>query len=190
MNEIVKICKIHGPLTLEQTRKDGTKFRCKACRIKTNKETYYKHREKRVATSQAWKEKNREKYRLWAREDRKKNPEKYREQARKRRDRVGSKMVLSEILRIHKVSKDEYEQMINDQSNLCAICGSLETRKSRSFDSTTRLCIDHCHNCREKGNKDIRGLLCHACNIGLGKFKDNIDLMEKAISYLKKHNCN
>lgn len=190
MNEIVKICKIHGPLTLEQTRKDGTKFRCKTCRMETNRKTYYKHREKRVATSQAWKEKNREKYRLWAREDRAKYPEKYRFLERRRREKEGSKLVLREILRMHSVSREDYEKMVSSQNNLCAICQNPETRKSRVANAPTRLSIDHCHSCRKNRKKDVRGLLCHDCNTGIGKFKDNIDLMEKAIEYLKKHQCN
>ena len=40
------------------------------------------------------------------------------------------------------------------------------------------LCIDHCHITGK-----IRGLLCSACNIGLGKFKDKPDLLKKAAEY-------
>jgi hypothetical protein len=42
--------------------------------------------------------------------------------------------------------------------------------------------IDHCHK-----NRHIRALLCHNCNTGIGKFNDDINLLEKAIEYLKKH---
>ena len=45
-----------------------------------------------------------------------------------------------------------------------------------------KLSIDHCHN-----TKKIRGLLCHYCNMALGLFKDNTDIMQKAIEYLKTH---
>jgi len=42
------------------------------------------------------------------------------------------------------------------------------------------LSIDHDH---ETGL--ARGFLCRQCNIALGHFKDSIDLLERAIAYLK-----
>ena len=51
----------------------------------------------------------------------------------------------------------------------CLICGSSE-----------RLHIDHCHT-----TGVVRGLLCHYCNIGVGMFKDNPELLIKAVSYIK-----
>ena len=48
--------------------------------------------------------------------------------------------------------------------------------------SKRRLCVDHCHT---TGN--VRGLLCDTCNTALGKFRDNIDLLNEAIKYLKKY---
>ena len=40
--------------------------------------------------------------------------------------------------------------------------------------------IDHNH----KTNK-IRGILCGNCNMGLGHFKDNLDVLKNAIKYLE-----
>jgi len=31
--------------------------------------------------------------------------------------------------------------------------------------------------------------LCHWCNSALGLFKDNTDVLEKALDYLKEHNA-
>ncbi len=45
------------------------------------------------------------------------------------------------------------------------------------------LSVDHCHK-----TNVVRGLLCNECNSGLGKFKDNIDVMASAISYLQQNN--
>ena len=53
----------------------------------------------------------------------------------------------------------------------CFICGLDKDRRN--------LCVDHCHTTGK-----VRGLLCDNCNVGLGRFKDNITLLEKAIKYL------
>ena len=42
-------------------------------------------------------------------------------------------------------------------------------------------CLDHDHNTGE-----IRGWLCHKCNTGLGRFKDSISYLYRAIKYLLK----
>jgi len=71
------------------------------------------------------------------------------------------------------ISLDEYNQLYKKQNGLCAICGNPENGK--------KLSIDHCH----KTDK-IRGLLCQCCNWGLGSFKDNPKLLNKAIEYLQQ----
>ena len=52
--------------------------------------------------------------------------------------------------------------------NVCMICGSTE-----------KICIDHCHHTGE-----VRGLLCRACNIGLGMLGDNLYGLQLAMNYL------
>lgn len=42
--------------------------------------------------------------------------------------------------------------------------------------------IDHCHS-----TGVVRGALCHRCNIALGYFSDDIELLLECIRYLKKH---
>ena len=42
--------------------------------------------------------------------------------------------------------------------------------------------IDHDHRTGK-----IRQLLCHYCNCGLGSFEDNVERLNKAVEYLKKH---
>lgn len=70
-----------------------------------------------------------------------------------------------------------YEDMLLKQEGKCAICGSTESNNVR----TSNFCVDHCH---ETGN--IRGLLCHNCNMHLGYAKDNVSILEKSIAYLEK----
>ncbi len=42
--------------------------------------------------------------------------------------------------------------------------------------------VDHDH-----ATLKIRGILCGACNKAIGKFEDNIEFLENAISYLREH---
>lgn len=65
---------------------------------------------------------------------------------------------------------DEFESMLLAQRNKCAICFN-------DFSSTPF--VDHCH----KSGK-VRGLLCNSCNTGIGLFKDDPKLLQKAIEYL------
>lgn len=71
----------------------------------------------------------------------------------------------------HGLTKDQFNQMLENQAHKCLIC---ET----DIDKTSH--IDHCH-----GTGKIRGILCGKCNKGLGQFEDNIELMKKAIKYLE-----
>ena len=67
------------------------------------------------------------------------------------------------------------EKMKNAQQNKCAICGTHKDELKK------KLAVDHCH---ESGK--IRGLLCGNCNNGLGIYKDNINYLGKAITYLRE----
>lgn len=79
----------------------------------------------------------------------------------------------AQLKRNYKITPEQYDSMFAIQKGLCAICGEPETGK-REF-----LCVDHDHE-----TKRVRGLLCHDCNIGLGKFKDDPTRLNKAIWYL------
>lgn len=63
----------------------------------------------------------------------------------------------------------------------CDICGTSEPG-GKGFH------IDHDHACcGAKGScgNCVRGLLCGACNSGLGQFRDSVDRMKQAIVYLE-----
>ena len=74
-------------------------------------------------------------------------------------------------LRIYGVSVGDYEQLLVEQDYRCAICGSPGGER--------QLAIDHDHTTNR-----IRGLLCTSCNAGIGQFKENPELLQKAIDYL------
>jgi hypothetical protein len=68
--------------------------------------------------------------------------------------------------------------MYEEQNGVCWIC---EKRTRGRGEEKNTLAVDHNH----KTGK-IRGLLCSNCNTGLGNLRDSIELLEKAITYLKE----
>lgn len=74
----------------------------------------------------------------------------------------------------------EHSEMLIKQKNVCAICLNPESVMRNGY--IKKLAIDHCHE-----NGKIRGLLCQFCNAGIGYFKDNPELLQSAIIYLKQY---
>lgn len=72
------------------------------------------------------------------------------------------------------VTPVEYNELFAQQNGCCAICGRHQSNL------TKRLAVDHNHITGE-----IRGLLCHKCNQGIGLLQDDYDLLIKAAKYLK-----
>jgi hypothetical protein len=77
----------------------------------------------------------------------------------------------------YNITYEDYEKILEDQNYCCAICGEEENGNSRT---SGRLFVDHCHSTGK-----VRGLLCSRCNHGLGHFRDNPNLLNNAIQYLK-----
>jgi Recombination endonuclease VII/NUMOD3 motif len=73
------------------------------------------------------------------------------------------------------MSIDEYADLSKQQKGLCAICEKTPQGKRP-------LGIDHCH-----ATGKARELLCSKCNVLIGYSSDSVDILEKAIAYLKKH---
>ncbi|MFE5290330.1 endonuclease VII domain-containing protein [Nocardia sp. NPDC056611] len=78
------------------------------------------------------------------------------------------------------ISWEQYQQMIADCDNRCAICGNHETELI--YGELKALAIDHCHTTGQ-----VRGLLCQACNQALGHMEDDPDRLIAAAEYLEKH---
>lgn len=74
------------------------------------------------------------------------------------------------------ISSEVWDHMVQAQAGRCAICGVAE-------DPIHLLCVDHSHSTGK-----VRSLLCSACNWLLGNANDNIQTLQYAIEYLKRHN--
>lgn len=71
----------------------------------------------------------------------------------------------------YNIDKNSIEELILEKKGKCFICGKKDNN----------LCFDHCH----KKNK-ARGFLCKKCNLGIGYFNDDVDILKSAIKYLNK----
>lgn len=74
----------------------------------------------------------------------------------------------------YNITLEDYDEMFNRQSGLCAICGIPHTELRK------RLGVDHDHI-----SGKVRGLLCDSCNRMLGYGRDRIDIFQNAVVYLK-----
>lgn len=91
------------------------------------------------------------------------------EWSRKNSEKVKARSRETYLKRSYNITKDEFSLMESSRDYKCDICKT----KSKS------LHIDHDH-----ATGKVRGLLCLLCNTGLGKFKDNRELLLEAVRYL------
>lgn len=73
----------------------------------------------------------------------------------------------------YNITIEDYNRMINNQNSKCAICKVVEHTESR------KLCVDHDHNTGE-----VRGLLCHGCNIAVAVIEKGKDFTNSILNYL------
>lgn len=146
-----------------------------------DKEWSARNKERRREISRRWKERNREhvlakgrerKQRLYA-----ENPvEKAKVLARGKAWRTKNREAIrvKKLLDSYKISLETYQALLERSDGRCEIC-----RKPQQGPRAKHLFIDHDHVTGE-----IRGLLCHHCNMGIGYFRDSPDLMRQAAKYL------
>lgn len=82
------------------------------------------------------------------------------------------------FLKKYGLTIEQYDALVVAQNGVCAICGGT-TAIDKWNSGLKNLQVDHCHD-----TGTVRGLLCFHCNTGLGHFRDNSDLLRKAIDYL------
>jgi hypothetical protein len=70
------------------------------------------------------------------------------------------------------INEDEFNALYESQNGKCGICEK---------ELKSKFCIDHCHSTGQ-----IRGLLCYACNSGLGQLGDNEESLLAALAYLRR----
>jgi Recombination endonuclease VII len=150
------------------------------------------YREKARATAKLWRlnnpekilknrvkyqAKNRERIRLRQRQWSRNNAESLRVKRELNREKYTRVSQRSNFKRKYGLPLEQYDLMHQQQGGRCVICGIPEDALPQ------RLGVDHCHD-----TKKVRGLLCVSCNLGLGNFYDDVELLRKAVKYLELHN--
>ena len=72
---------------------------------------------------------------------------------------------------------EQFSAMIAAQNGCCAIC-----KNSIDFEAKKAYAVDHDHV-----SGKVRAILCATCNLGLGSFQDDPELLVKAANYLRLH---
>lgn len=120
---------------------------------------------------------NRSRAKKWREE----NPERFRASTRawylKHKDEVCEIERHRSRFKLYGITKEQYEQMLEEHLNQCAICGK------KVEDCEKSLSIDHDH---ETGK--VRGLLCAGCNFLVGRIEDLG--IEYILNYFNKYNIN
>jgi hypothetical protein len=75
-----------------------------------------------------------------------------------------------QIKSLYGITVEQYDAMFEAQGGICAICG-------RPGDGPLR--VDHDHETNE-----VRGLLCHGCNVAIGLMGDDPDRLIAAVAYI------
>ena len=79
------------------------------------------------------------------------------------------------LKRRYGITVEQFDELFAKQGGRCACCGAPEP-------GGTGWQVDHCHDSNE-----LRGILCHSCNVGIGHLGDNVDGVWQAMLYLVKH---
>ncbi len=84
-------------------------------------------------------------------------------------------MVEVNLRRNYGITLADYDRILDDQNNGCAICGKTPEENKQ------RLAVDHNHTTGE-----VRGLLCKNCNTAIGLLGDNPSTLRLATRYLEE----
>jgi hypothetical protein len=81
----------------------------------------------------------------------------------------------SMLMRKYGITLEQFDRMLQNQHGKCAICKGPNPK-------ATNWHVDHDHV-----SGQVRGLLCFACNTGIGQLQDDPNVISAALSYVRKH---
>lgn len=132
------------------------------------------HRRRATERMQEWRLKNWDAYQVKRKRYYTENREKCNAATRRWQQAHKERVRDNRFLRRYGLTPQQYSDLLTSQAGLCAICKCVLSAAAHGPQ------VDHCH---ESGN--VRGLLCILCNTGLGKFREDPDMLRKALAYLE-----
>lgn len=90
------------------------------------------------------------------------------------------------VLSAYRMTPEEYDERLEEQGGGCAICGRAPEKKALSNDHNKKCCPEPANKKKTCGECN-RGLLCQPCNIAIGLMDDDIERLQSAIEYLRRH---
>ena len=153
-----------GTLCRDCQRLTGKKI-CPRCKTEKNLSEFHKQYEEYCCWCKICQKETRHKHYL---ANRNKIAVQRKEYVRRNRNKIKARQRRWNWKRLCNVTPEEVRECRIKQNNRCAICQEERVLK-----------VDHCHV-----TKRFRGLLCHSCNVSLGHFQDNPDILMRAIQYL------
>ena len=150
--------------------KDDTSPRCKECQSERSKRYQSRNKESVKRQRRQYYLDNKERFNKKNKENYWKNREQRLQESKNRRldPRVAKD---DKLWNGYRIRIEEYEQMLQEQNNKCAVC-----------EREVKLEVDHCHSTGR-----VRSLLCGGCNRGLGQFNDDYERVRKAAEYLERN---
>jgi hypothetical protein len=123
-------------------------------------EYYFANKDHIAVVARLWRSRNKVKLAANSKRDHERNREKRRDAYR---------------LKTAGVTPEQFEKKLAEQGGVCGLCGFPFLVGAASPRA------DHDH-----ATGEFRGVLHRHCNLGLGTFRDNIELLEYAVTYLRK----
>lgn len=136
-------------------------FKCTKCKVSKSETEFYSNKKNRDGITSVCKQCSDAYTKEWS----KNNKEKY---------NVIQKR--SRLFRYYGVTLEWFYTTLEEQDFSCAVCGIEKCTTGREFS------VDHCHKTGE-----VRGILCHSCNVALGHVGDSVERLTQLIAYLDRH---
>ena len=171
-------CCIEKPRSEFAKRKaslDGLQPSCKACKKSEYANWYASNSDVSKKASVSWATKNHKRVRANTVKWRSENSERVKRNMDAWRKANPEKAKSHRLKNKFSITLEYFNELLEAQNYRCKICNTDVPRGRGNFH------IDHDHLTGK-----VRGLLCNCCNVGLGMFKDDEEILLKAAAYLSK----
>jgi hypothetical protein len=162
----------------DQRNYDGLNGTCKTCGKEASKQWRIDNKEKNTLDKKNWYQENKTEILAAMHDEYKNNPEPHKLRQREGRKWDPDKYRNYDLKKKYGITLEDKLRMFKEQGEKCKVCGSTESRAK--YPGITGWHVDHDHITDE-----VRGILCHPCNLTIGQCDESIIRLEKIIEYLK-----